>query len=71
MKDYRFAHLNVHLHYSINDVSTGIKELMDTAIRNMPIDTLTNYKKERKGCQMLNKRYIFEAQTKKQKHSRI
>ena len=32
MKAYRFAHLNVHSHYSINDGCASIKELVDAAI---------------------------------------
>ena len=29
MKSYRFVHLNVHSHYSINDGCASIRELVD------------------------------------------
>ena len=34
MKAYRFAHLNVHSHYSINDGCASIRELVDAAIKD-------------------------------------
>ena len=34
MKAYRFVHLNVHSHYSINDGCASIKELVDAAIKD-------------------------------------
>ena len=34
MKAYRFAHLNVHSHYSIMDGCASIKELVDAAIKD-------------------------------------
>ena len=37
MKIYRFVHLNVHSHYSINDGCANIKELVDAAIKNASI----------------------------------
>lgn len=44
MKAFRFVHLNVHSHYSINDGSASIKELVDTAIKDkMPGIAITDY----------------------------
>ena len=34
MKAYRFTHLNVHSHYSINDGCASIRELVDAAIKD-------------------------------------
>jgi len=43
MKRYRFAHLNVHSHYSINDGCASIKELVDAAIKDkMPGIAITD-----------------------------
>ena len=43
MKAYRFAHLNVHSHYSINDGCASIKELVDAAIKErMPGIAITD-----------------------------
>ena len=43
MKAYRFAHLNVHSHYSINDGCASIKELVDVAIKErMPGIAITD-----------------------------
>jgi len=43
MKSYRFAHLNVHSHYSINDGCASIKELVDAAIKErMPGIAITD-----------------------------
>ena len=43
MKPYRFIHLNVHSHYSINDGCASIKELVDTAIKDkMPGVAITD-----------------------------
>ena len=44
MKAYRFAHLNVHSHYSIMDGCASIRELVDAAIKDgMPgIDITDN-----------------------------
>ena len=43
MKAYRFAHLNVHSHYSINDGCASIKELVDAAIKDrMPGIAITD-----------------------------
>lgn len=43
MKAYRFVHLNVHSHYSINDGCASIKELVDAAIKDgMPGIAITD-----------------------------
>ena len=43
MKAYRFVHLNVHSHYSINDGCASIKELVDAAIKDkMPSVAITD-----------------------------
>ena len=43
MKAYRFLHLNVHSHYSINDGCASIKELVDAAIKDkMPGIAITD-----------------------------
>lgn len=43
MKIYRFVHLNVHSHYSINDGCANIKELVDAAIKDrMPGMAITD-----------------------------
>ena len=43
MKSYRFVHLNVHSHYSINDGCASIKELVDAAIKDrMPGIAITD-----------------------------
>ena len=43
MKAYRFAHLNVHSHYSINDGCGSIRELVDAAIKDrMPGIAITD-----------------------------
>ena len=43
MKAYRFAHLNVHSHYSIMDGGASIKELVDAAIKDkMPGIAITD-----------------------------
>lgn len=43
MKAYRFAHLNVHSHYSIMDGCTSIRELVDAAIKDrMPGIAITD-----------------------------
>ena len=43
MKTYRFIHLNVHSHYSINDGCASIKELVDAAIKErMPGIAITD-----------------------------
>ena len=43
MKAYRFVHLNVHSHYSINDGCSSIKELVDAAIKErMPGVAITD-----------------------------
>ena len=43
MKAYRFAHLNVHSHYSIMDGCASIRELVDAAIKNrMPGIAITD-----------------------------
>ena len=43
MKPYRFIHLNVHSHYSINDGCASIKELVDAAIKDkMPGVAITD-----------------------------
>ena len=43
MKAYRFVHLNVHSHYSINDGCASIKELVDAAIKDgMPGIVITD-----------------------------
>ena len=43
MKAYRFVHLNVHSHYSINDGCGSIKELVDAAIKErMPGIAITD-----------------------------
>ena len=43
MKIYRFLHLNVHSHYSINDGCASIKELVDAAIKDkMPGVAITD-----------------------------
>ena len=43
MKAYRFVHLNVHSHYSINDGCDSIKELVDAAIKErMPGIAITD-----------------------------
>ncbi|MBP5365400.1 MAG: DNA polymerase III subunit alpha [Bacteroidales bacterium] len=43
MKRYRFAHLNVHSHYSINDGCASIRELVDAAIKDrMPGIAITD-----------------------------
>ena len=43
MKAYRFAHLNVHSHYSIMDGCASIKELVDAAIKDkMPGIAITD-----------------------------
>ena len=43
MKAYRFAHLNVHSHYSINDGCASIRELVDAAIKDrMPGIAITD-----------------------------
>ena len=43
MKAYRFVHLNVHSHYSINDGCASIKELVDAAIKDkMPGVAITD-----------------------------
>ena len=43
MKAYRFVHLNVHSHYSINDGCASIKELVDAAIKErMPGIAITD-----------------------------
>ena len=34
MNRFRFVHLNVHSHYSINDGCASIKELVDAAIKD-------------------------------------
>ena len=34
MKAFRFVHLNVHSHYSINDGCASIRELVDAAIKD-------------------------------------
>ena len=43
MKAFRFVHLNVHSHYSINDGCASIKELVDAAIKDkMPGVAITD-----------------------------
>ena len=43
MKAFRFVHLNVHSHYSINDGCASIKELVDAAIKDkMPGIAITD-----------------------------
>ena len=43
MNRFRFVHLNVHSHYSINDGCASIKELVDTAIKDkMPGVAITD-----------------------------
>ncbi len=43
MKAYRFVHLNVHSHYSINDGCASIRELVDAAIKDkMPGVAITD-----------------------------
>ena len=43
MKAFRFVHLNVHSHYSINDGCASIKELVDAAIKErMPGIAITD-----------------------------
>lgn len=43
MNRFRFAHLNVHSHYSINDGCASIKELVDAAIKDkMPGIAITD-----------------------------
>ena len=43
MKPYRFVHLNVHSHYSINDGCASIRELVDAAIKDkMPGIAITD-----------------------------
>ena len=43
MKAYRFVHLNVHSHYSINDGCASIRELVDAAIEDrMPGIAITD-----------------------------
>lgn len=43
MKPYRFVHLNVHSHYSINDGCASIRELVDAAIKDrMPGVAITD-----------------------------
>ena len=43
MKPYRFVHLNVHSHYSINDGIASIRELVDAAIKDrMPGIAITD-----------------------------
>lgn len=43
MKAYRFVHLNVHTHYSINDGCASIRELVDAAIKDkMPGMAITD-----------------------------
>ena len=43
MKVFRFVHLNVHSHYSINDGCASIRELVDTAIKDrMPGIAITD-----------------------------
>ena len=43
MKAYRFVHLNVHSHYSINDGCASIRELVDAAIKDrMPGIAITD-----------------------------
>ena len=43
MKTFRFVHLNVHSHYSINDGCASIKELVDAAIKDkMPGIAITD-----------------------------
>ena len=43
MKAYRFVHLNVHSHYSINDGCASIRELVDAAIKErMPGIAITD-----------------------------
>jgi DNA polymerase-3 subunit alpha len=43
MKAYRFTHLNVHSHYSINDGCASIRELVDAAIKDrMPGIAITD-----------------------------
>ena len=43
MKIYRFLHLNVHSHYSINDGCASIRELVDAAIKDrMPSIAITD-----------------------------
>ena len=43
MKAYRFAHLNVHSHYSIMDGCASIRELVDAAIKDkMPGIAITD-----------------------------
>ena len=43
MKSYRFVHLNVHSHYSINDGCASIRELVDAAIKDrMPGIAITD-----------------------------
>ena len=43
MKAYRFAHLNVHSHYSIMDGCASIRELADAAIKDrMPGIAITD-----------------------------
>lgn len=43
MNRFRFVHLNVHSHYSINDGCASIKELVDAAIKDrMPGIAITD-----------------------------
>ena len=43
MKTFRFVHLNVHSHYSINDGCASIRELVDAAIKDrMPGIAITD-----------------------------
>ena len=43
MKAYRFVHLNVHSHYSINDGCASIREMVDAAIKErMPGIAITD-----------------------------
>ncbi len=43
MKAYRFAHLNVHSHYSTMDGCASIRELVDVAIKDrMPGIAITD-----------------------------
>lgn len=44
MKAFRFVHLNVHSHYSINDGVSTVKQLVDAAIKEgMPGIAITDY----------------------------
>ena len=44
MNRFRFVHLNVHSHYSINDGCASIRELVNAAVKDgMPGIAITDY----------------------------